>query len=142
MAITKTIEFKDEEYDVKIVIRRATIFDGILRASLQVHVGRELEGRPDKEGEVPELRLTLSLYSRYVYPACMSCIETLENNPEALKSMGANLSLDEFLGLPEPLVVAWEREVFKLNPSWEYPFRRGPEEADRGEEEEPSDKEP
>ena len=115
MATSKVIEFSDEEYNVLIRVRRATVLDGI-RRSLLILQARERFPRPNTS----DIKIMSEhILAAVTYPSCVAGTESIENlNPDSPKKLSPDLSLEEFASLPEPLASSWEITVYDLNPQW------------------------
>lgn len=129
---TKVIQFKDDDYDVTLTVRSATVLDGMMRSVLIA----QTFAQPfdfDKADEIARLRRILLLHA---YPGCIS-VTNFENR-DAKKVLDATLTHEDFFGLPELLVLEWEMLVFELNPHWE--SERTSKKKTKGEASEPNDK--
>lgn len=94
------VEYQDDELDVRLTVQRATIRVGIKRTRLQIEAEKIID---DDWG--------LHVLRRHTYPDLIAA--TIE-----AKGISWPLSFGDYLGLPEPLGVAWERAVYELNPHW------------------------
>jgi len=135
MAKTTVVEYKDEEYDVTLTVRRASALDGIDR-SIRV---AQIYGPRRKKGEPEEVRSTRDQLRRILllqgYPACLA-VTSIESRGK--KTLSVELLPEEFLQLPDELVFHWEIAVFDLNPHW---VVKAPDDEDdeEGEATEPDD---
>lgn len=113
--LVEKIEYKNDEYDVKLSVRQATVLDGINRSALVSRMFIEIP-HDDEASEVERYRRVLLLQT---YPACLTATDIESNGTKELTS---NITPEEFLTLPDALVKQWEDTVFRLNPHWV--FRR------------------
>lgn len=127
-----TVVYKDDNYDVGITVRQATVLDGMRRAILEIEAATE------------SLNLVEERYAGYlrfmtseVYPSCMASIEEIENGEDAKKKLSKDMSFSEFADLPDALFQQWQKVVYELNPHWVYRRPETPE----GEEKEPTNSE-
>jgi len=129
---TRVIQFKDNDYDVTLTVRSATVLDGMTRSVLIA----QMFAQPfdaSKADVTARLRRVLLLHT---YPGCIAA--TSFENQEAKKLLDTTLTPEDFLGLPEALVLEWEKVVFELNPHWI--TERTSEKETKGEANEPNDK--
>lgn len=129
---TKVIQFKDDEYDVTLTVRSATVLDGMTRSVLIAQIFAQPFDASKAEIKA-RLRRVLLIHT---HPACIAVTDF--ENREAKKVLDATLTSEDFLGLPEVLVLEWENVVFELNPHWE--AERSSKKETKGEAAEPNDK--
>jgi len=129
---TKVIQFKDDEYDVTLTVRSATVLDGMTRSVLIAQIFAQPFDASKAEIKA-RLRRVLLIHT---HPACIAVTDF--ENREAKKVLDATLTSEDFLGLPEVLVLEWEHVVFELNPHWE--AERSSKKETKGEAAEPNDK--
>lgn len=152
----RTVRYRDKNYNVLIRLRQARVVEGIKRSTIiQENLGRETV-KAAAEGE-DALQLTVEGISHrvvaiYTYPACIAATVAVENLETYTGADGeehpftnglelkADLSLEEFLELPEALVLMWEGAAYELNPHWAP--RLVPREDEEGKDKEPSVKQP
>lgn len=151
MTATREVRYRDEEYNVLIHLRQARVIEGMKRGQIiQERLGAETV-KTVAEGEgapVPTLdTLTSRLVSFYTYPACIAATTSVDNLKSYTgadgkkhpftdgKELAADIPFDEFLELPEALVVLWEEAALELNPHWMPRFQ--PKVAAEEESEEP-----
>ena len=127
-----TVVYEDDNYDVEITVRQATVLDGMRRAILEIEASAESLVVVE-EKHAGYLRFMIS----EVYPSCMASIESIENGEDAKKKLSKEMSFDEFASLPDALFQQWQKVVYELNLHWVY---RRPE-TKQGEEKEPTDSE-
>ena len=127
-----TVEYQDSEYNVTILVQQATVRMGWQRATLTAHFEGQLKQLPATEQG--------DLATRYIVfrtiPELLAATVHIKNSKGAKKKLDKGLSLQEWLDLPEALVLNWERAVYKLNPHW---VIKPPEEEKQGEAPKPGD---
>jgi hypothetical protein len=143
----RTVEYQDEDHNVIITLRRASLLDGMERT---LKIEGELLGRlrEEKEAEdreeTPEEPTSVRFIKMYTYPNCVSCVSSIENvpvdddgtMPPKLLSPADEIPFEEFANLPEQLVLMWHEAALELNPHWVIALPGTREEAE-GEAEEP-----
>jgi hypothetical protein len=133
---TQKVLYKDEEYDLELTVRQATVADGMERS---VRLAQLHGSRATKAQDTAKLQENLKDRMHYLlllqmYPACMAVTDIVSRG--SIK-VTAEMSPEEFMQLPDKLVVDWERVVFALNEHWV--MRRSEESDEKGEGKEPSD---
>ena len=124
------VEYSDDDYDVVITVRQSSMASSIKRQVLHGKQAALLKQR-EKEGE--------SVPFHYRYYALQTLPQLFGSTVEIVNAKGAKLKLpdemgiDEFMELPEALVVLWEKATYGVNPHW----MATPEDDDSGEESEP-----
>lgn len=126
------VVYKDDDYDVEITIRQATVLDGMKRAILEM------------EASMEPLDLVEEKYAGYLrfmtseaYPCCMASVEKFENGEDATKKLSKDMSFEDFANLPDALFQRWQKVAYELNAHWVYKSSGSKE----GEESEPTDSE-
>jgi len=123
-----TVHFKDEQLDVTVEVRRATVLDGIRRAALTADVSKAL-GDDDsplsqflKKETGLEITASIAAYTllRFTYPSCLACVANVTNATDSEFKVETSLTPIDFLSLPELFIEAWEDQVYILNPHWDY----------------------
>ncbi len=89
-----------EQGGVTITLSQATVLLGMRRTRVQ------LEGREADEPDTDRRLLRM-----YTYPDLVGAVVEVDGLPWPL-------DFETFLGLPDSLVVLWERETYALNPHW------------------------
>lgn len=98
----KTITYEHENLgEIELVVGEASVLMGMARTRLS------MMGRAAKE-EDPDRALLLT----FSYPDVIAATKSAEGLPSW------PLSFDDFLELPESLLVEWEAVVYELNPGW------------------------
>ena len=110
----KVLTYKDENYNVDITVRQATVADGIHRSVLVAQM-YTLPAVTDTK-LASESRIT-RLLLLHTYPACLS-VSTFKHR-KSVKKLEEDMSTDAFLALPDVMVFQWEQIVFELNPHWD-----------------------
>lgn len=131
--LKKVIEYRDDEFDVLITVRAARVKDGIRRTlimneqlgtNLGEEVARRVEAPKGEEGETLPLAppgagaIGIRLLRMYTYPACVCSIDKIENLDPAKKELSPDISIEDFLELPDALVMIWEQAAYDANPHW------------------------
>jgi len=123
-----TVKYQDDEYNVVLTVRQATVADGMDRGSrMAVMYSQPFDHATATAAE----RMTRYMLFQ-TYPSCLAVTEFVSTGT---KTLDANISPEEFLELPDSLVFVWDRAVFELNPHWAKSDR---EEETRGEAQAPS----
>ena len=107
------VRYKDESYDVTLIVGTATFADGLKRAALQ---GAYTVRIKEDEPFIKSLNGMEGLALYHVYPSCMAAPTKIENRGEKILSIP--LGEGEMLNLPEPLVNMWAEAVWEANPHW------------------------
>lgn len=138
----QVVTYQDDEYDVLITVRAARVKDGIRRSliineQLGTNLGEEVdrlaavakkveEEKKKKEEETPTVtvpplgpgELGIRLLRMYTYPACVCSVDKVENLDPKKEQLSADISVEDFLELPDALVFIWEEAAYELNPHW------------------------
>jgi len=140
---TLKVSYRDDEYDLVLTVRQATILDGMRKAILDLEASSEIIKTETKDTptEVDAIPEKWSGYLRFMvseaYPCCVAAIESIENAEDAKKILSKDMTFNEFADLPDALFQQWRKAVYKLNPHWIY---KEPE-TKKGEENEPANSE-
>lgn len=146
MTVVREVRYRDEEYNVIIHLRQARVIEGMRRGQIiQERLGRETVKAVAEGGETPLTAptptldtLTHRLVSFYTYPACIAATTAIDNLKSYTDTSGkehpftsdkellADIPFEEFLELPEALVVMWEEAAYELNPHWGPQFNLRP----------------
>ena len=140
---TAKVAYADDNYDIVISLRQATVLDGMRRAILDVEARSEALGlalaTDEASTEVDAVPEKWAGYLNFMvteaYPSCVACIESIENADGAEKTLSKDITFAEFAGLPDALFQEWQKAAYKLNPHWVY---QSPE-TKKGEASEPAD---
>ena len=124
------VEYSDDSYDVVITVRQSSMKSSIKRQVLQGKQAALLKQR-EKEGEPapPHYRY----YALRTLPELFGATVEIVNAKDAPLKLPEEMDIDEFMELPEALVVLWEKATYGVNPLW----AAVPEDDESGEESEP-----
>jgi len=125
------IVYDDDDFHVKITLSQATGLMGIRRTVLS---GQEADKPFSLSANVQE-RID-RIYRTVTYPACLASVVSIDY-PEKSMGLPEDMSADDFMHLPEALIVLWEKAALELNPHWVPEFMKT-KEAELGESKEPS----
>jgi hypothetical protein len=103
-----TYTFDDGKISAVIVIRKSLTLDGIKRGRLQALA----ETMPEETEEQMEIK-TLA---RWMYPQCVSCVDSGTINVNGIVYEAREIPLETFLRLPEFLTFGWMQKVEEINP--------------------------
>ncbi len=95
-----TVVYEKGEIRIELLVGEASVLMGMRRTRLRMEGRRAEEEDPD--------RALLRVFS---YPDMLAATKTAEGIPWPL-------GFEEFLALPEGLLVMWEEAVYELNPNW------------------------
>ena len=128
-----TVVYKDDDYDVEIEVRQTSLSGSYRRVALQSRELAQSKERGNAKG--PEDYFTQWVGWRTL-PSCLGATVEIRNLDKAKTQLPSEMNLDEFLALPEALVIVWERAVYECNPHW---MPVSEEEEESGEAPEPDD---
>jgi len=123
----RKIVYKDDDYDVEIVVRQATLEAGFSRYALQSRERARLKAKDADDSFMVQWAAIRTL------PDCVS--GTVEITNKGTKELSTEMDLEGFMLLPEALVVLWEHAIYECNPHW----LPQPKDDEQGEASEPSD---
>jgi len=116
---TRVVEYQDDELDIKLTVAGpANTRRGMIRSLLieteKARIEQERSERNGSEGtHIPDMgEVSENMLRTVYYPAFIAATiqaEGFEHWP---------ISPEEFLELPEPLSIEWEKAVAELNPKW------------------------
>lgn len=129
----ETIEYKDGALNIVLTVRQATVLDGMTRS---VRVA-QMYAKPLEGEDVSDVERMQRLMLIQAYPACLTVTSVVNRGEDAISM---DMTPEEFLALPDILVIQWEEVVFRLNPHWVVK-RRSQAEEDLGEVSEPNEEE-
>ena len=130
------VEYKDDDYHVKITVVQCSLAQGFRRNAAHAINAAKMKVR-ETEGKIPGFQ------ERYVafrtHPELVGATTEVQNLEDAKVQLPAEPTLEEFLELPEALILVWERVVYQMNPHWvpEMPKEKGGKEEAKGEVKEP-----
>lgn len=119
MLATKTVLYQDDKVQAKVVVAKATVRRGLLRSHL-ADEGIRIEHEDALE----------HLFAWMQYPAAIAGAVSGEVSISGIAFSACELSLKQFLELPEELAVDWLDAVFELNPHWVYKKAEDPKSAE------------
>ncbi len=104
-----------EGVPVDLILRRATIADDMRRGMLAARAMQTPHADPAEQ--------TVAVV---IYPRCLGCVlsGTVNGQP------AAELSIDDFIGLPFEIGEAWLSSALDLNPSWRLTVPSAEEQTD------------
>ena len=111
------VKYEGDGYAVEITVQKATLRQGIGRATLMSEQLTILK-------ETPEVGFLGKMVATATYPACLAVTMEIINTG-AKKLDIKKLPLEEFLDLPDEMINRWEAMVYELNPAWD-PFPTPP----------------
>ena len=103
----------------RIVVAAATVRMGIARTLMQ-RAGRRSEDEPG-----------VGLLRQFTWPDLVVASIKGEIEVEGEVKLVSDLTFEEWLELPEALVISWEKLVYELNPHW-LPAKSGKVRSDSG----------
>lgn len=116
--VERTLEYVDKGYDVKLVVTEATVLSGMKRAVLAgfglSYLKAHGYGFGDDGGKKGVSYVELSaqrVIAQSVYP------DLLAVTKEAV-GLDLDMSVEEFMELPDGLTGVWSDLVYELNPLW------------------------
>ena len=115
--VTKEVVYKDVEYDLIITVGKADVRMGIRRAVLGDAQSIAL-GPVPKDRDLTREELELRFLRLATYPMCLAGTVKVQAAPGTKPFDPTNMTVDQFLALPEELVAAWGNEVALLNKHW------------------------
>ena len=126
------VEYKDDDYHVKITVVQCSLAQGFRRNAAHAINAAKMKVR-ETEGKAPGFQ------ERYVafrtHPELVGATTEVQNLEDTKVQLPVEPTLEEFLELPEALILAWERVVYTLNPHWIPEMPKVPEKKEEGKEE-------
>jgi len=113
MTKTSTVRYEDDSFAVTIKVKQATVLDALVQSALE----HSMEVRT-VEALLPETVRSLTgliWWVQTAYCACRSLTVSVEND-EGKEKLSADLSMKEFLEIPEALQNVWWTAIIRLNP--------------------------
>lgn len=138
----KVVRYRDDEYDVALKVKTASIAMGVKRSALlqaQHMILREMDPLETVDGVDrvrPEIFPEWTLRT-ITYPACVAGTTAVRFGENSKTFDHTKMTVEEFMELPERLVVEWQRNILELNPHWEPAYYRDEEEEVAAGEDEP-----
>lgn len=124
------VEYSDDSYDVTITVRQASLSDAFKKYALAAKQEAEIQRRDD-EGDPVDFRVRWA--ARRTLPDLYGATVEIINAKGAKLKLPEEMGIDDFMQLPEALIILWERATYGVNPHW-MPRRKDDE---SGEESEP-----
>jgi len=109
------VEYSDDSYDVVITVRQSSMKSSIKRQVLQGKQAALLKQR-EEEGEPAPLHYRY--YALRTLPQLFGSTVEIVNAKDAKLKLPDEMDIDEFMELPEALVVLWEEAALGVNPHW------------------------
>lgn len=125
------ITYKDDDYDVEIVVRQATLKDSFKRVKLRSREEAQMKAR---DAEVQSNPLMMWTAFRAL-PDCLGATIKIRNLDESKTQLSDEITFAEFLELPEAMIILWQEATYECNPQW----LPRPKEEKQGEAKEPGD---
>jgi hypothetical protein len=101
----QTLKYEDDNYKVELTVRQATVRDGMYRGILLGRVNTEV---PKDENASRDDRVFRAGTITY-YCACLSVTDI---DSQGKKKLTKDISLDDFLDLPDAMVDPWNWSPF------------------------------
>lgn len=115
------IRYIDDEYDVTLVVHKASVQDGIERVVLHdLEVDKlSTESDPgDTPGELIRRAMTQLTRVRHYPDSVTATSEIVNNDPTKPRRIDLPLTVEDYMALPEALTELWLNETYRLNPHW------------------------
>jgi len=116
---TSVVEYKDDDYDVQLTVRQCTLEQGMKRTSLRVEQELALKKRGEQKG-VGAANSAALLQRQWLalrtYPDLLA--STVEISGKHLGDLSVDMAFEQFMQLPEALVMVWEQAVYRVNPQY------------------------
>ncbi len=103
---TETVEYREGDWDIEVVVSEATVLMGTQRTRLMIEAFEQEADDFDRR-----------LLHRAVYPPVIAGTIEAEGIPWPLAFEDAEAEMD-FVRLPDVFARAWEAAVLRLNPHW------------------------
>jgi hypothetical protein len=128
----RTVIYKDDSYDVEIVVRQATLRQSFVRTKMYSREKAQMKAR-DAEVQSDPLMMWTAFRA---LPDCLGATVEIRNLDKEKQQLSTELSFDEFLELPDALIIMWQEAAYECNPHW---VGKTEKEDESGEAEGPSD---
>jgi len=113
-----TVEYVNDDYDVELVVREATTADAFRKGALARKFATELGINLGEAGGVKGIELMRVHVATRFLPECISATVEVKNRDKEKTQLKLDLTVDDFLALPEALVMLWQEAMYALNPHW------------------------
>ena len=124
------VEYSDDDYDVVITVRQSSMASSFKRQVIRGKQAALLEKRQEEGEAVPP---HYHYYALRTLPELFGSAVEIVNAKDAKLKLPDEMDIDEFMELPEALVILWEQATYGVNPHW----MATPEDDESGEESEP-----
>ena len=111
--MNETVTYKDEEFEATIVVRSATVFDGLNRDMMTSDAAEELS--KEKSPELTAAYRAMRIVKLTIWPMCMAALVSCQITHTGEEFV---VTPETFMELPEPLITGWLDATAKLNPHW------------------------
>lgn len=124
MLPTRTVSYKDETYDLEIIVKQVTAREGIRRMVLQQQARRQQPKEETIAGVAPDdedaalALLGWNSLALGTYSSCLAATVSIKSKDKDKPTLSPDMPLSEFEALPETLTELWESAVEALNPQW------------------------
>ena len=116
---SKVVEYRDDEYNVRITVRRATYRDGFKRSLLTERARTAAKLENDAAGvDLSIDMLADQMALMFSYPSIIACTSAIENVNPFRTALELDVKGLAFINLPDRLVNSWEAAALILNPHW------------------------
>lgn len=130
MLETRELTYAGGGLKVRLELGQATVLAGMKRALLQGRANAYLDTLDATDAAAALDVAAQHLLVRLLYPDLLACVVSAEG-------LDAEMDVETFLALPEPLTDAWQNLAYELNPHW-YPFARPADETEAAEKNAPA----
>lgn len=139
---TREIVYRDDQYNVTIYVKSATVLDGIQHSVYTLEAQDYFFSWQHKnEGASVLERNYMYIMCVLTYPAVRAATDKITNHREegkTYKQLRVPTSVDAFLKLPDTLVRLWSEAAFEVNPHWMIDLDQATGDDASGEAQEPS----
>ena len=108
------VQYSDDNYDVTITVRQASLAAAFKSYALRAKGEAEILKR-EKGGMID---IYVRHTARRTFPELYGATVEIINGEDANLKLPDEMGLDEFLQLPEALIILWERATYETNPQW------------------------
>lgn len=109
-----SFDYVDDDFDLTITVKQATVLDGLQRAALTL----KLKDEDLVSFLTPEIAENPGIvwYLKEMYVATTTLTVDIKSNDPKKKKVSKNLSFEDMLKLPEALQNAWHMTIIGINP--------------------------
>jgi hypothetical protein len=114
MSKKTTFDYRDDDYDLTVIVKQATVLDGLQRAALE----QKIQGSEMVKYLTPEIaeRPWIVTWLKQLYIAAQTLTVDIKSNDKEKGKVQKGLGLQEFLELPEALLNIWYMTIISVNP--------------------------